>query len=278
MDQLPLSNIVEGQSYIDFLRKNNLRKEADLAEKELRKTQVLPPAMLGSTTLEKALDAIITCDKHIMQVKEDIRKLSVVDHAVLILGESGTGKELIARALHGDRKGKFIPINTTSLPDYLIESELFGHKKGSFTGADSDKVGLIKEADNGTVFFDEIGDMPIAAQAKLLRVLQDKKLRRVGDNNEIPFTARVVSATNKNIGNMIASGTFRRDLYARLAMFELKTTPLHFRRGDILLLLDSFDPKKTFPRDLQWTKEMLEENVRSIQARVLRWQVLGRMD
>jgi DNA-binding NtrC family response regulator len=163
--------------------------------------------------------------------------------SVLIQGESGTGKELVARAIHagGSRAEKmFVPINCSAIPENLLESELFGHVKGAYTGAAESKRGLFEYADQGTLFLDEIGDLSHSLQAKLLRVLEDGRIRRVGDHKEIENDARIVAATNKDISELIRRGAFREDLYFRLAVIPVHVPPLRERREDIPLLADHF--------------------------------------
>lgn len=165
------------------------------------------------------------------------------DSSVLILGESGSGKELLARSIHyaGLRKnGSFHPVNCSAIPDTLVESEFFGHKKGAFTGALYDKEGAFQAANKGTLFLDEIGDMPENAQSKLLRVLEERKLRPVGGNKDIDVDVRVVSATNREISRVIEDGSFRKDLYYRLAALELKIPPLRERPEDVPLLIEHY--------------------------------------
>lgn len=199
---------------------------------------------LISKDLQKDIGNIIGRSDAMKSVIEmTMKAANASDTSVLITGDSGSGKELIARVLHfgsDRRRGVFIPINCSAIPDTLIESELFGHVKGAFSGAISDKAGQFEAAFGGTVFLDEIAEMPIGAQAKILRALEERKVRRVGDTREIPIDIRVVSATNKNISSMIAKGEFREDLYYRLNAFEIKIPSLRERREDIPLLVDYY--------------------------------------
>ncbi|WP_057882739.1 sigma-54-dependent transcriptional regulator [Tsuneonella troitsensis] len=165
------------------------------------------------------------------------------DLTVLILGESGTGKELVAEAIHqlGHRKsGPFVAVNAAAIPHDLIESELFGHEKGAFTGAIAQAIGKFEQANGGTLFLDEIGDMPIEAQTRLLRALQSGRIRRVGGRQEIAVDVRIVAATNRNLGPMIAAGTFREDLFYRLSVVPIELPPLRDRRDDIAALARHF--------------------------------------
>lgn len=172
-----------------------------------------------------------------------IERVAVTDSTVLILGESGTGKELVARALHFNSNrqfGPFIPINCSALPENLLESELFGHRKGSFTGAINDKKGLFQEADGGTIFLDEIGSMSQTLQSRLLRVLQEREVRRVGDNIATSVNVRVLAATHEPLEKKIKGGEFREDLYYRLNVISLHLPSLRERREDIPLLVAHF--------------------------------------
>ncbi|MBI9082039.1 MAG: sigma-54-dependent Fis family transcriptional regulator [Desulfobacterales bacterium] len=172
-----------------------------------------------------------------------VRNYARTDYPVLITGESGTGKELVAHRIHqeGRRKDRaFVVQNCSAIPETLLESELFGHKKGSFSGAFDDKVGLFEAADGGTVFLDEIGDMPINLQARILRVVQNSEIKPVGQNRPKRIDIRIISATNKNIHQAVADNTFRHDLFYRLAVLPLHMPPLRERREDIALLFNHF--------------------------------------
>jgi two-component system response regulator PilR (NtrC family) len=172
-----------------------------------------------------------------------IDKVAPFDSHILIIGESGSGKELVAKALHNRSRRankRLIAINCASLPSELLESELFGYSKGAFTGAYASKRGLIEDADGGTLFLDEIGEMPLALQAKLLRFLEDKKIRPLGSGKETDVDVRVVAATNKTFKELIEKGEFREDLYYRLSTFELRVPSLRERREDIPILVDHF--------------------------------------
>ena len=176
------------------------------------------------------------------------------DATVLIRGESGTGKELLAIAIHKAsqyRKGPFIPVNCTAIPETLLESELFGHVKGSFTGAVKSYAGLFQSADNGTLFLDEIGDMPLHIQVKLLRVLQDRQIRPVGSSRPVPVNVRIISATHKNLEDAIRDNTFREDLFYRLNVVSLELPPLYKRKEDIPLLAEHFATILTEKKDGQ---------------------------
>ena len=181
--------------------------------------------------------------RKIKDVFELIEKIAVTHSTVLITGESGTGKEMAARAIHylSDRRDKpFISLNCAALPENLLESELFGHAKGAFTGAVAHKKGMFEVAEKGTVFLDEIGEMPPVIQVKVLRALQERTIRQVGGTREIPIDVRIISATNANLKEQISEGTFREDLYYRLHVITLDIPPLRERKGDVPLLVDYF--------------------------------------
>jgi two-component system response regulator AtoC len=172
-----------------------------------------------------------------------VRKVCDFKTTVLITGESGTGKELIARAIHFEgarRNASFVAVNCAAIPENLLESELFGHVKGAFTDAVSDKAGLFEQADGGTLFLDEIGEMPLSLQVKLLRVLQDEEIKRVGGSSAKKVDVRVVSATSRNLEEDVVAGRFREDLFFRLNVFALALPPLRERLDDLPLLADHF--------------------------------------
>ena len=182
----------------------------------------------------------------ISQIKDMIDKVSQTDARVLITGPNGTGKELVAHWLHqkSERsKGPMIEVNCAAIPSELIESELFGHVKGAFTSANKDRAGKFEAANGGTIFLDEIGDMSLSAQAKVLRALQESRIQRVGSDKDIKVDVRVVAATNKDLSKEIEEGKFREDLYHRLAVILIKVPALNDRREDIPLLIEYFSSK-----------------------------------
>ncbi|MFD1614311.1 sigma-54-dependent transcriptional regulator [Gelatiniphilus marinus] len=184
--------------------------------------------------------------KPISHIKEIIEKVAPTDARVLITGPNGTGKELVAHWLHqkSERsKGPMIEVNCAAIPSELIESELFGHVKGAFTSANKDRAGKFEAANGGTIFLDEIGDMSLSAQAKVLRALQESRIQRVGSDKDIKVNVRVIAATNKNLKTEIKEGRFREDLYHRLAVILIKVPALNDRRDDIPLLIDYFSDK-----------------------------------
>jgi two-component system, NtrC family, response regulator AtoC len=179
----------------------------------------------------------------ILQIFKLIEKATQTNITVSIYGETGTGKELVAKAIHYNSpraRYSFVPINVTAIPSELIESEFFGHEKGSFTGANSRKIGKFEMANKGTIFLDEIGEMDINMQAKLLRVIQEKELYRVGGNIPVKFDARVIVATNRNLSKEVEKGNFREDLYYRLLGLPIEIPPLRYRGNDILVLAKYF--------------------------------------
>jgi len=224
--------------------------------------------------LRNAVKAFVTKDPDTQRMKERCIKLSTFDDPVLIIGESGTGKELLARILHGERKGFFTALNVCAITDTLFESELFGHVRGSFTGADKDREGLIKAAEGGTLFLDEIGDMSPHIQSKLLRVLNERVYRKVGSNFNEQVKCRIVAATHRNLAMMIASGEFRLDLFERLQVFKLRIKPLRERKEDLVLYTG-----EEFLKRLKWilngTDFQWSGNVRQVLNLKRRWEVFG---
>ena len=205
--------------------------------------RLLAPEESDVQSSSAVVDGIIGNSAPIRALADRILRVAKNDAPVTIIGESGTGKELVARALHrhsSRRGGPFIPVNCGALPENLIESELFGHAKGSFTGADRDRAGLIEAANGGTLFLDEIGELPLAAQAKLLRFLQEHEIRRVGDSTTRKADVRVVAATHRELEKLVDDGEFREDLFYRIKVIELSVPPLRERGGDIVLLARAF--------------------------------------
>lgn len=233
----------------------------------------------------------------IKKIKETIERVAPTDARILITGENGTGKELVARWVHDQsnrNKGPLVEVNCAAIPSELIESELFGHEKGSFTSAIKQRIGKFEEATGGTLFLDEIGDMDLAAQAKVLRVLQEHKLTRIGGTKEIPVDVRIVAATNKDLVKEIESGRFRLDLYHRLGVIIIHVPSLNSRREDIQLLAQRFldeitaeykMPNKKFTsgalellKDYNWTGNIRE--LRNVIERlvILSGQIISESD
>lgn len=240
-------------------------------------------------TISKSSSDIIGESKAILKVKEDISKVGPSEARVLITGPNGSGKELVAKALHNNSprsKKKIIEVNCAAIPAELIESELFGHEKGAFTGASKQRIGKFEQANGGTLFLDEIGDMSLSAQAKVLRALQEHKITRVGGDKEIKVNVRVLAATNKNLKEEIKENQFREDLYHRLSVILINVPPLNERKEDIPLLVDKFltdlaneyrEPKKSITKgaieklkESDWTG-----NVRELHNVVERLIILG---
>ena len=232
---------------------------------------------------------IIGNSKSIMEIHEMIDKVAKTEARVLITGESGTGKELVAHNIHEKStraESPFIEVNCAAIPSELIESELFGHLKGSFTSAAKDRKGKFEAANNGTIFLDEIGDMSLAAQAKVLRALEENKIQRVGSQKDISVDVRVLAATNKDLKKEIDDGNFREDLYHRLAVIVIKVPELSKRKSDIPILVDHFSniiskeqgiETKKFSKD---SLKLLEDynwsgNIRELRNVVERLIILG---
>ena len=186
---------------------------------------------------------IVGESKKILELKQIIEKISPTNARVMILGPNGSGKELVARQIHNNSlrsDGPFIEVNCAAIPSELIESELFGHLKGSFTSAHKDRVGKFEAANNGTIFLDEIGDMSLSAQSKVLRAIQESKIQKVGSEKDIFVDSRIIAATNKDLKTLIKENKFREDLYHRIAVIELNVPKLDDRKDDIILLVDHF--------------------------------------
>ena len=263
------------ETAVDAMKKgayDYLRKPFELEELRLTVQRALSynDAISENVYLRKQLkraiqfNQIIGASAAMKAVFKTIERVADSDSTVLVLGESGTGKELVARALHYNSKRRFapfVPINCSALPEHLLESELFGHRKGAFTGAIADKKGLFQEADGGTILLDEIGSMSAVLQSRLLRVLQDREVRRVGDNTPIYVNVRVVAATNEPLEKRIKENTFREDLYYRLNVIPIVLPPLRERQEDIPLLVSHFLANKVHARSgkpFQLTKQAMD--------------------
>jgi DNA-binding NtrC family response regulator len=229
--------------------KEALRRGAfDYLEKPYDKASLLETINRALDRLDAIDTEIISASPKMESVKKMILKVARSNSTVLVRGESGTGKELIARAVHNQSPRAtemFQAVNCAAINENLLESELFGHEKGSFTGAHAEKKGLFEVADRGTLFLDEIGELDVGMQAKLLRALQERKIRRVGGTHEISIDVRVIAATNRDLRAMVADGRFRDDLYYRINVLSIDVPPLRERREDIPVLIDFFLKKHT---------------------------------
>ncbi|MDX1604715.1 MAG: sigma-54 dependent transcriptional regulator [Candidatus Competibacterales bacterium] len=232
---------------------NALRDEVLGLSRKQRLAQTSPTRDESSPTAEQrrivprardfAFEGVFGDNPHLLQALEIAEKAAPTDLPVLIRGESGTGKELLAKVVHanGERgQGPFISVNCGAIPENLLESELFGHQKGAFTGAVGNRKGRFESADQGTIFLDEIGELPLSGQVKLLRVLQSREIQRVGSDKPILVDTRIVAATNRDLLAMVSAGTFREDLYYRLGVIEVTLPPLRERRDEIPLLIEFF--------------------------------------
>jgi two-component system NtrC family response regulator len=223
---------------------------------------------LSAEQVTSPLQGLITGAPEMQRVCRNIEKIAPTGVSVMLLGESGTGKELLALALHRlspRSKGPFVAINCAAIPDNLLESELFGHEKGAFTGAVKQTIGKVESANSGTLFLDEIGDLSLPLQAKLLRFLQQRVIERIGGRQQIPVDVRVVCATNQNLEKLMAEGKFREDLYFRLNEVAIRIPPLRERDSDPLLLLNYFLQKynREFERNI---RGITEDAARSVSA------------
>jgi len=256
--------------------KNATDKSALVKETRILKKKVYGQRMIGESPA-------------ITHIKEMISKVAATDARVLIMGANGTGKELVARSLHEQSERSAMPyieVNCAAIPSELIESELFGHEKGSFTSAIKQHKGKFEQADDGTLFLDEIGDMSLAAQAKVLRVLQEHKLSRVGSDKDIEVNVRVIAATNKDLHKEIEEGRFREDLFHRLSVIVINMPTLDERKSDIPLLVDYFVEqicsesamkRKSFSKDAveELKKKSWTGNIRELRNVVERLLILG---
>jgi len=212
-----------------------------LVQKEIKKVQTRQS--LESETAASGKYGLIGSSEALQEIFRIIEKASRTSATVLITGESGTGKELVTRAIHYQSRrssAPFVPVNCTAIPQELLESELFGYVKGAFTGADTTRAGFFQTAEGGTIFLDEIGDLSLMMQSKLLRVIQEKEVYMVGSRKPVVVNIRIISATNKNLRNLVEAGLFREDLYYRLNVINVELPPLRKRGNDILLLINHF--------------------------------------
>lgn len=210
--------------------------------RESLKNKMSPKKTSKKTSIQSKYE-IVGESKKINELKQIIEKISPTNARVMILGPNGSGKELVARQIHNNSlrsDGPFIEVNCAAIPSELIESELFGHLKGSFTSAHKDRVGKFEAANNGTIFLDEIGDMSLSAQSKVLRAIQESKIQKVGSEKDIFVDSRIIAATNKDLKTLIKENKFREDLYHRIAVIELNVPKLDDRKDDIVLLVDHF--------------------------------------
>ena len=221
----------------------------------------------ASQPLRYHFENLIATNKAMQDVCEMIQRVAPTSATVLINGESGTGKEIIARSIHSasPRNNRpWVAVNCAALPEHLLESEMFGHVKGAFTGASCDKMGLFESANNGTLFLDEISSLPLLLQGKLLRVLQEKEIRKVGGNNNIPIDVRVIAASNTNLEQMVVQGSFRADLFYRFAVITLDIPPLRDRTEDIIPLAKHFIKTECEAHDCEKSEPILTKDAAEI--------------
>lgn len=227
------------------------------------------------------LSKFLTENKEMLEMKSEAAKIAKTEHEVLITGETGTGKELIAKSMIANRQGMILAVNCAGLPETLIESELFGYERGAFTGAAGTKDGLITAANDGVLFLDEIGELPLSVQAKLLRALQEKRIRKVGSLKDEKINCKFVCATHRDLWKMVMAGLFRKDLYARISTLELCITPIRERVEDIPVITKSLPNGEQFFN--VYGKQMMDGllelpfNIRSIQQYVIQYTVLGKI-
>jgi transcriptional regulator with PAS, ATPase and Fis domain len=268
---------------------------AKIAAERIENAQLIDRLKDENARLHEELDIrddLVAGGPAIAELKKQIANIAGINSTVLIQGESGTGKELVARAIHRNSKrpdGPFVAVNCAALPEHLLESELFGYEKGAFTGATAQKKGKFEQADGGTIFLDEIGDLPLALQPKLLRALQEREVDRVGGTRSVRVDVRIVAATNRDLASAVAKNEFRQDLYYRLNVVSIRTPPLRDRPEDILGLAQHFLSK--YSREMGRVKRglspaaesMLKEydwpgNVRELQNVIERAVAVGATD
>ncbi len=266
---------------------SSMKKEKEQLEQEKKYLKAQLNTLLSKTGLE----GIVGRSPAIMEVVENIHQVAPTNATVLLMGESGVGKELFAKAIHynSPRASKpFIKLNCAAIPEDLLESELFGFEKGAFTGAYTTKKGKFELANGGTIFLDEIGDMPISLQAKILRVLQEREVERLGSPKPIKIDVRIIAATNKNLLEMVAQGTFREDLYYRLNVVPIFIPPLKERKEDIPVMVNYFINRinKEYGKNVSVSKELMDllveydwpGNVRQLQNTIERMVILSKQD
>lgn len=245
-----LSSILRAISplkHLIFCFDGNEACDVRIGGKKIKNEKILPfPYKESDITSLFKESKLIGVSKHIQEIRILVEKYAECDKTVLITGETGVGKEIVAQDIHSFSRAKyeFVAINCSAMPELLLESELFGHSRGAFTGAISDKKGLFEIAENGTVFLDEVNSMPGQMQAKLLRFLQNKKFRKVGGDKEISVNVRIIAASNAPLKPLIERGLFRDDLYYRLAVLPIEIKPLRERKEDIPCLIKHFCTKK----------------------------------
>ncbi len=222
----------------------------DITELNEKETQI--SALRSELLLENSFHGLLGNSLPMQQVYDLIENAALSDAPVIIFGESGTGKELVAQAIHNISRrsdNPYVKVNCAALNDSLLESELFGHRKGAFTGAYQDRMGRFESAGNGTIFLDEIGDLPLSTQVKLLRVLEDHVIERVGDNQPLKIDVRIITATNRDLQKLMEEGKFRDDLFYRINVIPIRVPPLRKRGGDISLLADAFFQRNRLKSD-----------------------------
>jgi PAS domain S-box-containing protein len=274
-----------GHVVLSVIRDLTEKKEA---EEALRRSELEKEYLQEELNTEYQFEEIIGDSIGLKRVLKQVETVATTDATVLILGETGTGKDLIARAIHqlsSRRDRSLVKLNCAAVPTGLLESELFGHEKGAFTGAIMQKIGRLELADKGTFFLDEVGDLPLELQPKILRALQEKEFERLGGTKTIPVDVRLVAATNRDLTKMVANGEFRADLYYRLRVFPVSVPPLRERPGDIPLLVNYFvtkhsrrmnRPIETIPKDVMQalTKWRWPGNVRELENFIERAVIL----